>query len=125
MDVKCQLQKFSFDNITNRNTWGNILFYIEKKTTVHPLIKTTIINRTSLWNSGFNNDGSLSSGNYFIDLHSLEENVSDFWTKEETEIIFTRFVQELVKIETWKLNRNDVTFESILQEMYCFLKTEY
>jgi len=122
--VKYQLQKFPFDNINNRNTWGNILFYTEKKTTVYTLIKKAIINSTSLWNSGFNDDGSLSSGNYFIDLHSLEEDDSDFWTKEETEIIFKRLVQELVKIETWKLNRNDVTFESILQEMYWFLKTE-
>lgn len=117
-----QVENLDFSSINNDRVWRVIFYYLKRKPTLKIKFKKGLIKNKNLFNSGFNEDGSLSSGNYHIELSFL--NNKKFWSKSEATAIYNRLLDEFEKIEKWKTKRDDTSFKFILQEMLLFLENE-
>lgn len=117
-----QIKNLDFGSINNERVWRIIFYYLKRQPTLKIKFKQGLIKSKNLFNSGFNKDGSLSSGNYHIELNFLHN--KKFWRKSEAIAIYNRLLDEFEKIEKWKAKRGDTTFTFILQEMLLFLENE-
>ncbi len=122
IQINEQLEKFDFGSITNERVWRIIFHYSKGKPILERKFKKALIKSKDLFNSGFNEDGSLSLGNNYIELSFI--NNRKFWTKSEAINVYNRLSDELKKIENWKTKRDDTTFTFILQEILLFLENE-
>lgn len=116
------LEKFNFNLITNEKVWRIVYYYLKGKPDLEKKFKKALIKSKNLFSSGFNENGSLSSGNYHIELSFLSN--KKFWTKPEAIAIYNRILDEFEKIEKWKTKRDYTSFKFILQEMLLFLENE-
>lgn len=117
-----QIENINLDSLNSVNVWRILFYYLKKKPSLKTKFKKGLIRNKNLFNSGLNEDGSLSMGNYHIELNFL--NNKRFWNKSEAIAIYNRLLNEFEKIEKWKTKGDNNSFKSILQEMLLFLESE-
>ncbi|WPY99841.1 SIR2 family protein [Christiangramia sp. OXR-203] len=120
------IKSVEFEAIRNERVWSILIFFSKGNQSVLGKIKNAILHNNKLFNAGFKDKKSLSSGINFIEISRLSNfyrSVHIQWSKKEAREIFKKIKSELTKIEDW-LSKRDHDFKFILKEMLLFLEKE-
>lgn len=124
-----ELKKADRLNSSNERIWRIVLYFANGDEKIINKIKSAILSNDRLWNAGFSAEG-LSSMSSYISLYKLrrhENNVGISWTQKESQVLFDKMTDTLQNIKGWMNNHKSdhfISFESILEEMSCFLTYE-
>jgi len=130
-EILKSLLKTDLNIIKNERVWHVIVYFANGNKLLCNRIKTAIIKNDKLWDTGILSisDSGISYGQYnFIELQNLRKNNHRknglFWTSNEAVKIFEKLQIAMNKIKEVKQRKNDINFESILEEMYQFVLDE-